>query len=1238
MAIPRLVRALAIASAMALLASCGGDGGSGGGSSGDSGATGVSIGGTVSGLIGTVVLQNNGSDSLSISANGSFTFPTAIANGSAFNVAILIQPAGQVCSVANGAGTASGANVTNVSVTCAANGYTVGGTVSGLSGTVVLQLNGGSPLQLSADGAFSIPSTVVDRSAYSVTVFTHPVGQTCTVTNGAGTVSGANVTNVAVTCATNTFSLGGAVSGLAGTLVLRVNGGNDLTLTTNGPFAFSGQLADGSTYSVTVLTQPAGQSCSIADGTGTIAGANVASVSVSCAVNTFTVGGTVSGLSGSLVLQNNAANNLTIAVNGPFSFPTALPNGNAYSVTVLTQPAGQTCTVTNGAGTVSGANVSNVSVICAADTHTVGGAVSGLSGTGLVLQNNAANNLAVAANGSFSFPTALQNGSPYNVTVLTQPAGQTCTVANGAGTVSGANVSNVAVTCATNTFSLGGAVSGLAGTLVLRVNGGNDLTVTTDGLFAFSGPLADGTPYSVTVLTQPAGQSCSIADGTGTIAGANVANVSVSCAVNTFTVGGTVSGLSGTVVLQLNGGSPLALSANGAFSFPSTVINTTPYSVTVFTHPVGQTCTVTNASGSVSGANVTNVAVTCATNTFSLGGAVSGLTGTLILRVDGGNDLTVTTNGPFTFSAQLVDRSAYSVTVFTHPVGQTCTVTNGAGTVSGANVTNVAVTCATNTFSLGGAVSGLAGTLVLRVNGGNDLTLTTNGPFAFSGQLADGSTYSVTVLTQPAGQSCSIADGTGTIAGANVASVSVSCAVNTFTVGGTVSGLSGSLVLQNNAANNLTIAVNGPFSFPTALPNGNAYSVTVLTQPAGQTCTVTNGAGTVSGANVSNVSVICAADTHTVGGAVSGLSGTGLVLQNNAANNLAVAANGSFSFPTALQNGSPYNVTVLTQPAGQTCTVANGAGTVSGANVSNVAVTCATNTFSLGGAVSGLAGTLVLRVNGGNDLTVTTDGLFAFSGPLADGTPYSVTVLTQPAGQSCSIADGTGTIAGANVANVSVSCAVNTFTVGGTVSGLSGTVVLQLNGGSPLALSANGAFSFPSTVINTTPYSVTVFTHPVGQTCTVTNASGSVSGANVTNVAVTCATNTFSLGGTVSGLTGTLILRVDGGNDLTVTTNGPFTFSAQLVDRSAYSVTVFTHPVGQTCTVTNGAGTVSGANVTNVAVTCATNSFAIGGTVSGLSGSLVLQNNGGNDLTIAPMVRSPSPPRFRTATPTASRF
>ena len=80
---------------------------------------------------------------------------------------------------------------------------------------------------------------------------------------------------------------------------------------------------------------------------------------------------------------------------------------------------------------------------------TLGGTVDGLEGSGLVLQNNGGDNLAITANGSFAFATSQGNGSSYSVTVLTQPTdpSQTCSVSNSNGTIAGADVNNVEVSC-----------------------------------------------------------------------------------------------------------------------------------------------------------------------------------------------------------------------------------------------------------------------------------------------------------------------------------------------------------------------------------------------------------------------------------------------------------------------------------------------------------------------------------------------------------------------------------------------------------------------------------------------------------------------------------------------------------------------------------------------------------------------------------------------------------------------
>jgi hypothetical protein len=107
------------------LAACGGGGGGSTASSGSGvpapSGSGYTVGGTVAGLSGTVVLQNNHGDNLTVTGNGAFSFASPAASGSAYSVTVLVQPTGQSCSVAHGAGSISGTAVTNVAVNCASS-------------------------------------------------------------------------------------------------------------------------------------------------------------------------------------------------------------------------------------------------------------------------------------------------------------------------------------------------------------------------------------------------------------------------------------------------------------------------------------------------------------------------------------------------------------------------------------------------------------------------------------------------------------------------------------------------------------------------------------------------------------------------------------------------------------------------------------------------------------------------------------------------------------------------------------------------------------------------------------------------------------------------------------------------------------------------------------------------------------------------------------------------------------
>lgn len=263
-----------------------------------------------------------------------------------------------------------------------------------------------------------------------------------------------------------------------------------------------------------------------------------------------------------------------------------------------------------------------------------------------------------------------------------------------------------------------------------------------------------------------------------------------------------------------------------------------------------------------------NVQVACSPNpaqTYTIGGSLTGLPSghTVVLQDDGVDNLTLTNNGSFSFSRSLVNQAAYDITVLTQPAGQTCSITQAAGTVQGTNVTSVTVSCANNpppTYTIVGSVSGLftGDGLILQDNGGDNLQLSANGNFIFSQAIGQGASYAITILTQPVQQTCSVKNGSGT-ATANVTNIQVACALNAYSIVGNLSGLAAgtSVVLQDNSSDNLTLTNNGTFTFAQNVAAFNPYNVMVLTQPLHQVCTVTNNDGTAV-ANVTNVQALCA--------------------------------------------------------------------------------------------------------------------------------------------------------------------------------------------------------------------------------------------------------------------------------------------------------------------------------------------------------------------------------------------
>ena len=179
--------------------------------------------------------------------------------------------------VACGGGGDDAQPVTPPPVTPPATGYTVGGTVTGLGQgrEVVLQVQGADDLTVGANGSFVMGRRFERFTTAAVTVASHPEGQRCSVTQPTQLVREANMTDVSVRCENlpaGTRNLSGVVTGLVprSPLVLQNNQGDNLTVKADGRFFFSTPVASGAAYAVQVQTQPAGQTCSVANASGTV--------------------------------------------------------------------------------------------------------------------------------------------------------------------------------------------------------------------------------------------------------------------------------------------------------------------------------------------------------------------------------------------------------------------------------------------------------------------------------------------------------------------------------------------------------------------------------------------------------------------------------------------------------------------------------------------------------------------------------------------------------------------------------------------------------------------------------------------------------------------------------------------------------------------------------------------------------------------------------------------------------
>jgi hypothetical protein len=183
-----------------------------------------------------------------------------------------------------------------------------------------------------------------------------------------------------------TYPVGGTVSGLVyGPLVLTTGSQNvnvnPTGLDANGvaklvTYTFPQTLSYGDPFLVTKTADAPHQSCTVLQTAADSAGHMVTiNVGVTCTVNSFYVYGTVTGLTAEglqLINGSTTATPVTVTVANAAAATAAAPLSlfgpvlyNAtYGISILTQPTGQTCTVTNGNGVMGDAAVTNVAINC----------------------------------------------------------------------------------------------------------------------------------------------------------------------------------------------------------------------------------------------------------------------------------------------------------------------------------------------------------------------------------------------------------------------------------------------------------------------------------------------------------------------------------------------------------------------------------------------------------------------------------------------------------------------------------------------------------------------------------------------------------------------------------------------------------------------------------------------------------------------------------------------------------
>lgn len=344
---------------------------------------------------------------------------------------------------------------------------------------------------------------------------------------------------------TLSFTGTGAAQGAFPVVLENRRSGATASLTAVGTFVF-GRFISGTAYEIHVPRNPTGYSCDVRNGNGQIGSANKNDIEVVCTPGAFAVRGVIGGLGASnpgLQLRNGA-DVQSIGADGPFSF--SVINREDYEIRIATPHSVYTCQLRNSlgnavmevTGTIDAADVQGLTVTCELPINVT---VSGLGSSAATLRasntysnppgGDSVENLSIAQNGTFRFDTALPFGRSYRIDVIQQPVGFTC-VPNSPSGSTGLSAVDVTIVCTERRYSIGGAVSGLAPAMSVRLvdrTGGSTETIDSNRSFTIGAAQVSGTNFDIAVDAQPAKARCTVTNGAGTVEQTDVTNVAVAC-------------------------------------------------------------------------------------------------------------------------------------------------------------------------------------------------------------------------------------------------------------------------------------------------------------------------------------------------------------------------------------------------------------------------------------------------------------------------------------------------------------------------------------------------------------------------------------------------------------------------------------------------------------------------------------------------------------------------------------